>query len=48
MKGMAPDVQIVEWDGVGHLPQEEQPERVAESILQQAQQLGVLPVDALI
>lgn len=48
VKGMAPDVQIVEWDGVGHLPQEEQPERVAESILQQAQQLGVLPVDALI
>jgi hypothetical protein len=45
---MAPSVQIIEWEGLGHLAQEEQPERVAESILQQAQQLGVLPVDALI
>jgi len=48
VQSMAPSVQIIEWEGLGHLAQEEQPERVAESILQQAQQLGVLPVDALI
>jgi pimeloyl-ACP methyl ester carboxylesterase len=45
---MAPGTQIIEWEGLGHLAHEEQPERVAESILQHAQQVGVLPVDALI
>ncbi len=47
VQSRAPGVQIIEWEGLGHLAHEEQPERVAESILQQAQQVGVLPVDAL-
>jgi magnesium chelatase accessory protein len=48
VQSMAPRVQIIEWEGLGHLAHEEQPERVAESILQQAVHVGVLPVDALI
>jgi len=48
VQSMAPRVQIIEWEGLGHLAHEEQPERVAESVLQQAVHVGVLPVDALI
>lgn len=45
---MAPQVQVVEWAGLGHLAQEEQPEVVAQAILHQARRVDVLPVDALI
>jgi len=45
---MAPQVQVVEWPGLGHLAQEEQPEVVAQAILHQAQRVDVLPVDAFI
>ncbi|NBS96840.1 MAG: alpha/beta hydrolase, partial [Betaproteobacteria bacterium] len=45
---MAPQVQVVEWAGLGHLAQEEQPEVVAQAILHQARRVHVLPVDALI
>jgi magnesium chelatase accessory protein len=45
---MAPQVQVVEWAGLGHLAQEEQPEVVAQAILHQARRVDVLPVDAFI
>lgn len=45
---MAPQVQVVEWAGLGHLAHEEQPEVVAQAILHQARRIDVLPVDALI
>ena len=45
---MAPQVQVVEWAGLGHLAQEEQPEVVAQAILHQARRVDVLPVDTFI
>jgi len=45
---MAPQVEVVEWAGLGHLAQEEQPEVVAQAILHQARRVDVLPVDTFI